>query len=103
MRPAAELTDADLVALRALRAGRDLPADATDAVVFADAVFAGALLAAETFDALVFEAFLLARAAVVLAVDVFAADLRDDAVVVSDLVEAERCLAAVLRAGLEAA
>ena len=103
MRPAAEPTDADLVALRALRAGRGLPADATDAVVLADAVFAGALLAAATFDALVLEAFLVARAALVLAVDVFAADLRDDAVVVSDLVEAVRCLEADWRAGLAAA
>ena len=103
MRPAAEPTDADLVALRALRAGRGLPADATDAVVFADAVFDEALFEATTFDALAFEAFLLARAVVVLAVVVLAADLRVDAVFVADFVGAERCLAAVLRAGLAAA
>lgn len=97
MRPAAEPTDADLVALRALRAGLGLPADATDAVVLAEALFVGALLAAASFDALVFEAFLVARAAVVLAVValavvVLAADLRDVAV-----------FAAVLRTGLAAA
>ena len=102
MRPAAEPTDADLVALRALRAGLGLPADATDAVVFAEALFVGALFAAESFDVLVFEAFLVARAAVVLAVValvvvalavvVLAADLRDVAV-----------FAAVLRTGLAAA
>ena len=113
MRPAAEPTDADLVALRALRAGLGLPADATDAVVFAEALFVGALFAAESFDALVFEAFLVARAALVLAVValvvvalavvVLAADLRDDAVFAADFVAAVRCLAAVLRAGLAAA
>ena len=112
MRPAAEPTDADLVALRALRAGLGLPADATDAVVFAEALFVGALFAAATFDALVFEAFLVARAAVVLAVAalavvVLAADLRDVAVFAADFatdfVGAMRCLAAVLRAGLAAA
>lgn len=112
MRPAAEPTDADLVALRALRAGLGLPADATDAVVLAEALFVGALLAAESFDLLVFEAFLVARAAVVLAVValavvVLAADLRDVAVFAADFatdfVAAVRCLAAVLRAGLAAA
>ena len=112
MRPAAEPTDADLVALRALRAGLGLPADATDAVVFAEALFVGALFAAESFDVLVFEAFLVARAAVVLAVValvvvVLAADLRDVAVFAADFatdfVAAVRCLAAVLRAGLAAA
>ena len=112
MRPAAEPTDADLVALRALRAGLGLPADATDAVVFAEALFVGALFAAATFDALVFEAFLVARAAVVLAVValavvVLAADLRDVAVFAADFatdfVGAVRCLAAVWRAGLAAA
>ena len=112
MRPAAEPTDADLVALRALRAGLGLPADATDAVVLAEALFVGALLAAATFDALVFEAFLVARAAVVLAVValavvVLAADLRDVAVFAADFATdcagALRCLAAVLRAGLAAA
>ena len=108
MRPAAEPTAADLGAWRARRAGLGLPADATDAVVLADAVFAGALFAAATLDALVFEVFLAPRAAVVLevvalAVVVLAADLRDDAVFVADFVEAVRCLAAVLRAGLAAA
>ena len=117
MRPAAEPTDADLVALRALRAGLGLPADATDAVVFAEALFVGALFAAAPFDALIFEAFLAARAAVVLAVValvvvafavvVLAADLRDVAVFAADFATdcagALRCLAAVLRAGLAAA
>ena len=103
MRPAAEPTDADLVALRALRAGRGLPADATDAVVLADAVFAGAVFAAATFDALVFEAFLAPRTVVDLAVVVLAADLRDDVVFVADFVGAVRCLEPVLRAGLAAA
>ena len=112
MRPAAEPTDADLVALRALRAGLGLPADATDAVVLAEPLFVGALFAAATFDALVFEAFLVARAAVVLAVValavvVLAADLRDVAVFAADFATdcagALRCLAAVLRAGLAAA
>ena len=107
MRPAAEPTDADRVALRALRAALGLPADATDAMVFAEVLFVGALFAAESFDALVFEAFLVARAALVLAVVVLAADLRDVAVFAADFatdfVGAERCLAAVLRAGLAAA
>ena len=103
MRPAADPTDADLVALRALRAGRDLPADATDAVVLADVVFAGALLAAATFEVLVFAAFLVARAAVVLAAVVLAAVLRDAAAFAADFVMAVRCLAADWRAGFAAA